>query len=117
MLRMEREQWCRHVHSYGQSDWIRGVGQPFHYVSVFEIVLAVPVRGQPPRGQVANTITHHERVVERFGNFVAMSGDVGETSPKQSGRNPAGVVGNVALLYISVAVISVLEVIGVETED
>jgi hypothetical protein len=62
VLRMVRNA-VRHDH------WEGRVGESFNHVSGFAVILAVSVRGAPPRGQIVDPVTDHKWIVIGLGDF------------------------------------------------
>src|SRR4051812_29490543 len=66
--------------------WIR---QVFDNVAVFHDVLALSCIVLPERGDVVDPVEANERIVERFGNLVAVGSHVLEAAAEDSGADPA----------------------------
>src|SRR5579871_1343593 len=93
------------------------VGKPLDHVTSLEIILAVPVRSQPPRSHIVYSIAGDKGIVISLGNFVAKRRHVLESATEQSGSDPAGVVHDVTLLEISVAGRPGFEIVRMESQN
>ncbi|MCU1309125.1 MAG: hypothetical protein JWO20_250 [Candidatus Angelobacter sp.] len=63
------------------------------------------------------SIAGDERIIERFRNLMAVSGDISESAAEDAGADPTGVVHDEASFGESIAGVSEFEIIGVEAED
>src|SRR5262249_10252130 len=96
----------------------RLVGQSLDHVAIFQVILAIAVRREPPRSDVMDSITGNEWIIEDLRYLVAESDDIQSVrAAKNTRADPTGVIEDEESQQVVVAGVARLKVEGVETDN